>query len=88
MWRKQQEMQGRNWIGAEEGNIHRHKDLAARESASDDFLNVNFSLDNFFIYISSAIPFPSFLSESTLYSPPPCSSAHPLLLPGPGISLY
>jgi hypothetical protein len=29
-----------------------------------------FLLDIFFIYISNAIPFPSFLSKSPLYSPP------------------
>jgi hypothetical protein len=35
------------------------------------FLNVNFLLDIYiFIYISNAIPFPSFLSESPLYLPP------------------
>ena len=39
-------------------------------------LNVNFLLDIFFIYISDAIPFPSFLSENPLYPPP-------TLLPNP-----
>ena len=42
-------------------------------------------------YLSNAIPFPSFLSENPLSSPPP---PHPLPLlpnpptPGPGIPLY
>ena len=30
-----------------------------------------FKLDIFFIYISNDIPFPSFLSENPLYTPPP-----------------
>ena len=38
-----------------------------------------FVLGIFFIYISNAIPFPSLLSESPLYSPP-CCPAHPLPL--------
>ena len=43
----------------------------------------------FFIYISSVIPFPSFLSKNSL-SPPPssCSPTHPLLLSGPGSPLH
>jgi hypothetical protein len=40
------------------------------------FVFFNFLLDVFFIYISNAIPFPSFLSESPLYPPP-------TLLPNP-----
>ena len=49
----------------------------------------SFFLDIFFIYISNVIPFPSFLSENPLsLSQSPCSSTHPLLLPGPGIPLY
>jgi hypothetical protein len=32
--------------------------------------NIYFLLDIFFIYISNAIPFPSFFSESPLYHPP------------------
>jgi hypothetical protein len=48
-----------------------------------------FILDIFSIYISNAIPFLSFLTESPLYPHPrPCSTTHPLLLPGPGIPLY
>ena len=48
-----------------------------------------FLSDIFFIYIPNAIPFPSFLSKNSLYPPPsPCSPTYPLLLPGPGISLY
>jgi hypothetical protein len=51
--------------------------------------DVIFLLEVFFIYISNAIPFPSFLSENPLYSPPsPSSSTHPLPLPCPGIPLY
>ena len=48
-----------------------------------------FFLDIFFIYISNAIPFPSFSSENPLSSPPsPCSSTNPLLIPGTSIPLY
>jgi hypothetical protein len=48
------------------------------------FLLFFFLLDIFFIYISNVIPFPGFPLESPLSSPPsPCSSTHPLLLPGP-----
>ena len=48
-----------------------------------------FLLDIFFIYVSNAIPFPSFLSKNPL-SPlhSPCSPTLPLLLPSPGIPLY
>jgi hypothetical protein len=49
--------------------------------------NKQFSLDIFFIYISNAIAFPSFLSENPV-SLPPCPPIHPLLLPGPGIPPY
>ena len=45
-------------------------------------------LDIFFLYISNAIPFPSFLSESPLYPHQPSSPNHPLLLPGLVIPLY
>jgi hypothetical protein len=39
----------------------------------------SFLLDTFFIYISNAIPFPSFPSENPLSPPPsPCSPTHPL----------
>jgi hypothetical protein len=49
----------------------------------------SFLLDIFFIYISNAIPFPSFLSQNPVYPPPsPCSPTHPLMLCGPGITLY
>jgi hypothetical protein len=48
-----------------------------------------FLKDIFFIYISNAIPFPSFLSENSLYPPlSPCSPTHPLPLLGPGDPLY
>jgi hypothetical protein len=48
-----------------------------------------FLLDIFFIYISNAIPFPSFPSENPLYSPaPPAPQPMQSLLPGPGIPLY
>jgi hypothetical protein len=41
-----------------------------------------FLLDIFFIYISNAI-------QKVLYTLAiPCSPTHPLLLPGPGITLY
>jgi hypothetical protein len=48
-----------------------------------------FLLDIFFIYISNAIPFPSFPSENPL-SPPPstCSPIYPIPPPGPGILQY
>jgi hypothetical protein len=40
------------------------------------------------MYISNAILFPSFLSESLFYPPfYPCSPIHPLPFPGPGIPL-
>jgi hypothetical protein len=53
------------------------------------FSFLSFLLDIFFIYISNAIPFPSFPSKNPLSSPPsPCSSTHPLALPDPGIPLY
>jgi hypothetical protein len=53
------------------------------------FLKKIFLLDIFFIYISNAIPFPSFLSKNPLYPFPfPCSPTHPLLLPGPCVPLY
>jgi hypothetical protein len=41
-----------------------------------------FLLDIFFIYISNAIP------KVPYTLPLPCSPAHLLLLPGPGIPLY
>jgi hypothetical protein len=44
-------------------------------------------LDNFFIYISNVIPFPTFPSKNPP-TPPPCSLTHPFLLPGHGIPLY
>jgi hypothetical protein len=48
-----------------------------------------FKLGIFFIYISNAIPFPSFLAESPLYpSPHPAHPTYPLPLPGPGVPLY
>ena len=40
-----------------------------------------FLLDILFIYISYAIPFPSFLSESSLYPPPTPQPTHSLFLP-------
>jgi hypothetical protein len=40
-------------------------------------------LDIFFIYILNIIPFPGL----PLKAPSPCSPTHPLLLPGPGITL-
>ena len=51
-----------------------------------------FLLDIFFIYISNAIPFPSFLSENTL-SPPPLPALQPthscfLALVSPCIGAY
>jgi hypothetical protein len=48
---------------------------------SSYFFNVNFLLDIFFIYISNAIPFPSFLSKSLLYSPLQLPHPPPALLP-------
>jgi hypothetical protein len=42
----------------------------------------HFLLDIFFIYFSNAIP------KAPYTLPPPCSSAYPLLLHGPGIPLY
>ena len=54
----------------------------------DSFFFLIFLLDISFIYISKAIPFPSFPSESPLSSPPsPCSPTYPLPFPGPGIPL-
>jgi hypothetical protein len=47
-----------------------------------------FLLDIFFIYISNIISFPGFSSKTPYPSPLPCSSTHPLALPGPGILLY
>jgi hypothetical protein len=46
------------------------------------FLKSYLFLDIFFIYISNAIP------KVPYTLPPPCSPNHPLLLLGPGISLY
>jgi hypothetical protein len=46
-------------------------------------------LDIFFIYISNAIPFPSFPSGNPLSSPPlPWFPTHSLLSLGPDIPLY
>ena len=52
------------------------------------FFQTNFLLDIFFIYISNAIPFPSFLSKIpyTLSLPPAPQPTHSQL-PGPGIPL-
>jgi hypothetical protein len=48
-----------------------------------------FLLDIFFIYISNAISFPTFLSKNPLSPPPsPCCPTQPLLLSGPGIPLF
>jgi hypothetical protein len=55
---------------------------------SDEKKQSIFILDILFIYISNAFPFPSFLPENSLSSPPPCSPTHSLPLPGPGIPLY
>jgi hypothetical protein len=49
------------------------------------FIYIYFLLDIFLIYVSNAIPFPSFLSENYTI-PLPCFPTHPLLLLGPGIS--
>ena len=49
------------------------------------FLNVKFLLDIFFIYISNAIPFPSFLFESPLYPPPTHSHFLALAFPCTGV---
>ena len=51
-------------------------------------LTLLFLLDIFFIYISNAIPFPSFPSEDPYpFHPPPVPN--PLTpIPGPGIPLY
>jgi hypothetical protein len=45
-------------------------------------------LDVLFIYISNVISFPSYPPKNPFPCPAPCSPAHPLLLPGPGIRLY
>ena len=45
-------------------------------------------LDISFIYISNVIPFSGFLSENPLCPPFPWSPTHPLLLPGPDITLH
>jgi hypothetical protein len=53
-------------------------------------LDFFFFLDIFFIYISNDIPFPGFPSKNRLplHPPPlPCSSTHPLRIPGPGMPL-
>jgi hypothetical protein len=42
----------------------------------------HYLLDIFFIYISNSIP------QTPYFLPLPCSSTHPLLIPGPGIPLY
>ena len=62
--------------------------LALDSSFFSFFLFKKILLDIFFLYISNAIPFPSFLWESPLYPPKPCSLNHPLLLPGLVIPLY
>ena len=50
---------------------------------------LSFLLDIFFIYISNVIPFPSSPTKNPPSFPSsPCSPTHPLLLPGPGISLH
>jgi hypothetical protein len=41
----------------------------------------------FFFYYFPHLHFKCY-PEIPLYPPPPCSSTHPLLLPGPGIPLY
>ena len=46
------------------------------------FLTFSFFIRYFFIYISNVIP------KIPYTLPPPCSPTHPLLLPGPGISLH
>jgi hypothetical protein len=56
-------------------NYHLNKSSKSESIAniSDDCrytISFIFLLDIFFIYISNAIPFPSFLSESTLYPQP------------------
>jgi hypothetical protein len=47
-----------------------------------------FLLDIFFIYISNAIPFSSFLSKIPYFHPLHLLPTHPLTLLGPGIPLY
>jgi hypothetical protein len=65
------------------------KSASGKESFTIDIF---FLLDIFFIYISNAIPFPSFLSDNPLYLPPlpasPPTHSHFLALASPYTGAY